>query len=103
MLKLVEDEEKQQYPDWLDVELWQDFLQHRKEIKAEMTPTAEKRAIMKLDRLISAGGDQVSIIEWSIDKKYLGLFQRKADDDGKPKSQLQQVADELRKANSRRQ
>lgn len=65
------------YPAWLDVELWRDYLTYRREVKKELTPTGEKRALMKLKRLIDAGGDQTAIIEKTIDIKWLGLFPQK--------------------------
>lgn len=84
-LKLVE----KQYPDWLDIELWQDFIEYRNEIKSPLTPKGEKRALRKLERLIAEGGDQELIIENTIiSGKWKGLFQAKPEgEDGKPAKQ----------------
>lgn len=72
-LKLVE---PTPYPEWLDVELWEDYVQYRKEIKEPLTKIGVKRSLMKLERMIDEGGDQTAIIERTIESgKWKGLFQ----------------------------
>jgi len=73
-------------PDWLDRELWTDFLQYRKEIDKRgvgLSPTGEKRALMKLERFIRDGGDQTLILENTITSKtgWAGIFMAKKDVD----------------------
>lgn len=69
------------YPDWLDVELWNDYIQYRIEIKAPLTQVGEKRALMKLERLIAQGGDQTAMVEATINskKQWAGIFYREAE------------------------
>lgn len=62
------------YPAWLDLELWNDYLTYRREVKKELSPTGEKRALNRLKRLIDNGGDQTAIIEKTILCNWLGLF-----------------------------
>ena len=61
-------------PEWLDKELWEDYLAYRVEIKKPLTETGQKRAVMKLKRFYDAGQDVDEIIEQSITNNWLGLF-----------------------------
>lgn len=65
-----------QNPDWLDAELWNDYLEYRRESKKPLTKVGEKRALLKLKRFIDEGGDQTLIIERTIECNWLGLFQQ---------------------------
>jgi len=94
MLKLVETPE---YPDWLDQELWQDFIEYREEIKKPLTEVGKKRAIKKLRRLMDEGGDQTLILERTINssalKPWTGIFQAKPEgEDGQPVKQTKLTA-----------
>ena len=59
--------------------LWEQFKQHRAELvklkrgAKPFTPTAEDRAIGKLERLRDQGCDPVAVIDRSIDKGWEGL------------------------------
>jgi len=53
-------------PEWLDQELWDDFISYREEIKKPMTPTAIKRLLIRLGRFVEAGGHVETMIENSI-------------------------------------
>lgn len=64
-------------PDWLDKELWESFLQFRKEVKSKMTDHAQDLAIRKLDKWRKAGHDPKEIIENSIINGWKGLFEPK--------------------------
>lgn len=61
-------------PDWLDKELWEDYLCYRSEIKKPLTETGQKRAVMKLKRFYDQGQNVDEIIEQSITNNWLGLF-----------------------------
>jgi len=63
-----------QYPDWLNLELWNDYLQHRKEQKKPLKNKSISLAVKKLRKLMDAGHDQAEIIEQSIASGWLGLF-----------------------------
>lgn len=69
-------ERKKFYPDWLDLDLWFDFIKYRKTIKAPLTERAEKSLITKLEKLINnKQGTQKAIIEQTIvSGKWSGLF-----------------------------
>lgn len=64
-------------PDWLDKELWESFLQFRKELKSKMTDHAQELAIRKLEKWRAAGHDPKEIIENSIINGWKGLFEPK--------------------------
>lgn len=58
-------------PNWLNLEAWNKWVQHRKEIKKPITPTAMKQQLKILE---DNRYDQVEIIEQSINNGYQGLF-----------------------------
>lgn len=90
---------KQQYPEWLDVELWQEYVEYRIDLKQPLTARAERMAMKLLGKFIKEGGDQQLIVMRTIvSAKWTGLFQAKSEDD-KPKSTREQLKDEFRKAN----
>ncbi len=62
------------YPEWLDLKLWADFQNHRKAIKARMTPQAERLNINKLQVLTSEGYEQTDVINESIANGWKSLF-----------------------------
>jgi len=67
-----------EYPDWLDRESFDGFIEHRKEIKHPATPRAIKGLITKLDEV--CGGDhylQKQIIEKSIVNGWRSFFKLK--------------------------
>ena len=61
---------------------WLEYLQHRKEKRANFTPTARSAAVRKLLSWSESGHDIVAILRYSIDNGYTGLFEPK--DDKKP-------------------
>lgn len=61
-------------PEWLPVELWSDFKQARKKLRAPMTPRAEELALRKLAALRTDGNDPVKVIEQSLEYGWKGLF-----------------------------
>lgn len=52
-----------EYPDWLDHEIWQEFIQFRAEIGKPIYEIGEKRMLKKLERL-------------SVDCKYQDILDR---------------------------
>lgn len=74
--KYKKEKRKDFYPDWLDLDLWLDFIKYRKTIKAPLTERAEKILLTELGKLIDAKqGTQQSIIEQTIASgKWYGLF-----------------------------
>jgi uncharacterized protein YdaU (DUF1376 family) len=62
-------------PDWLPERIWDDWVAHRKSIRAKLTPRAAVLCIEKLAELRGAGNDPVAVIEQSImSGKWTGLF-----------------------------
>jgi len=81
------DGEPNQLPDWLDLTLWGEFRKHRKAIKATMTDLAEKKLLIRLEKLMQdTGSSQQDIIEQSIMNGWKGLFEVK--DHGKRKENI---------------
>ena len=62
------------YPDWLNIDLWNDFKEHRKGLKPKMTERAEQLAIKKLKRLMDEGNDQRELIEQTIENGWKSFF-----------------------------
>jgi hypothetical protein len=71
---------KPPYPPWLNIDLWNEFREFRKSLKAPLTPGGESRLIKTLGNLIQAGGNQDAIIGQSIERGWKGLFQCDAAD-----------------------
>ncbi len=62
-------------PEWLDAELWAEFLLHRKTLKKPMTDYAQGLAFKTLERVRAAGHDPRASIEQSIFNGWQGLFE----------------------------
>ncbi len=58
---------------------WDDFVQHRKDMKAPMSQMAQARALSKIKDLISQGQDAHAVIDQSIVNGWKGLFPVKDD------------------------
>lgn len=61
-------------PDWIPAEAWQAFAEHRKKIKAPLTPHAINLAIKKLAEYMRHGDSPVDVIEQTILNNWTGLF-----------------------------
>lgn len=66
-------------PDWVERELWEQFIQHRKELKKPLTAHAERLLLAELDRLRERGYDPPAVVNQSIASGWLGLFPIKAE------------------------
>lgn len=53
-------------PDWLDVPLWEDFIEMRKKMKKPPTERAMTLLVRELKRIIDQGYSQQEVIENSI-------------------------------------
>ena len=80
--QLKDDSNIIELPDWLPVDNWNEFREHRKELKAKMTPKAEKKAINKLGVLRDKGNDPVKVIDQSIEMGWKGIFPLKEENNG---------------------
>jgi|GEM_PF-4822005 len=67
-------------PDWLDGDIWSEYKKHRAEKKSKFTPTAEKRAIAKLEKWRTQGHDPTTIIIQSLEQGWTGLFELKTEE-----------------------
>lgn len=65
-------------PDWLPNEVWEEFKQHRKQLKKPMSELAQKKSIKQLEKWRSEGQDVVEVIEASIANGWQGLFEIKS-------------------------
>ena len=68
------EEEKIALPEWLDKSVWAEYKKYRGNGKNKLTPYAEKRAIMKLEKLRQAGNDPTEVIHESMICGWSGLF-----------------------------
>lgn len=64
-------------PDWVDGELWADYLEHRQKLKKPMTSKAQQLAISQLERFFKDGENVRDVIEQSIQNGWAGLFTTK--------------------------
>ncbi len=68
---------------------WDDYLTHRKEKRATMTPTAITRALVKLERW---GHDRAVVaLEHSTANGYTGVFEPSTNGNGKPKQPREEI------------
>ena len=74
MGEIINIKSEQVYPKWLNVELWKEYVEHRKEIKSPMTERAERMGIRKLGRLVDDGDSQEDILETAIFNNWKGLW-----------------------------
>lgn len=66
---------KHNYPNWLDMEAWSEYKQHRCEIRKPLTPLAEKKAINKLAEIVDqCQASQQQVIDQTIMNGWVGLF-----------------------------
>ena len=61
-------------PDYIDPDLWCDFIQHRKEIRHKLTDTTQKFILKKLARFHQDGMDVNAAIVQSIENGWQGIF-----------------------------
>ena len=67
-----------QRPDYIDSDLWTDFIQHRKEIRHKLTPTAKKYLLVKLAKFHQNGIDVNLCIIQAIENGWQGVFEHEA-------------------------
>ena len=61
-------------PDWLPNETWEEFKQHRKDIKKPLTELAAKKTLLKLEKLKSEGQDIIEVINASIAGGWTSIY-----------------------------
>lgn len=62
-------------PEWLPMEAWLDFVEHRKALKSPLTAKAAELAIKDLGKFRQSGNDPVEVINRSILQGWKGLFE----------------------------
>jgi hypothetical protein len=66
-------------PEWLDPQLWEKWVQHRKEKKKPMTASSAELNIEKLARYREEGFSPKAVIEHSIAGSFQGLYAPRSD------------------------
>lgn len=66
-------------PEFLDASSWNEWVEHRKQLKRPMTDHAKRLALNKLIALHSQGEDPKAVIEQAILNGWQGLFPVKGD------------------------
>lgn len=61
-------------PEWLPIEQWNDWLNHRESIGYPATPSIQRSAIRKLDDLRKAGHDPAAVLDHCIIHNWRGIF-----------------------------
>jgi len=78
-------------PEYIDSDLWADFIQHRKEIRHKLTPTAKKYLLVKLAKIHENGTDVNSCITQAIENGWQGVFEVQ-EKKGMPKTESEILA-----------
>jgi hypothetical protein len=76
-------------PDWINNDVWNDFLEVRKKLKAIPTLKAKQLLIKDLENFKAAGDDPSEVLNQSIKNSWKGLFALKKNggsNNGKPQS-----------------
>lgn len=73
-LKETLTKEKAILPDWLPLELWNEFKKLRVKLKKPLTVHAEKLNLTELEKLKSDGNDPKAVIDQTIMKGWQGFF-----------------------------
>jgi hypothetical protein len=60
--------------EWIDDQVWADFVQHRKEIKAPLTGKASERLLVTLSKAREAGHNPNDMLNKSIEMGWRGVF-----------------------------
>jgi uncharacterized protein YdaU (DUF1376 family) len=71
------DKELEVLPDWLPPEKWQDFVEHRKDIKAAMTDKARERMLRHLADLQAKGHDVLALMNTAIRSGWKDVYEPK--------------------------
>lgn len=62
------------YPSWLNLDLWQEFIKYRKKMRSPFTDTAEKLNLNKLILLKDQGNDPIEVINQTIERGWKAFF-----------------------------
>jgi len=73
---------KAQAPDWLDSNLWNDFLEHRKKLRKPMTEKAKELFFSKINKFKENGFNPTELIETAIERGWQTVFEPKEQADG---------------------
>jgi hypothetical protein len=79
-------------PDYIDSDLWTDFIQHRKEIRHKLTPTSTNFLLKKLARYHNDGIDVNQSITQAIENGWQGVFPAIAKKEAMPKTETEILA-----------
>lgn len=61
-------------PEWLNEQAWQEWQQHRRELKKPITPSTANQQLAKLDSWRKQGYDPAKIIRLAIERGWQGLI-----------------------------
>ena len=62
-------------PDWLEPDLFKDFIEHRNKLRKPMTEKARALFISKLSGLVKKGYTPIELIETAIERGWLTVFE----------------------------
>ena len=64
-----------QIPEWLDLEIWESFKEHRKAKRSKITPSSQKMIFKKLEKWMGLGHNPNQILENSVVNGWQGIFE----------------------------
>lgn len=73
--KKKKNDKKVTLPDWLPLDLWNEFKKYRTKIKKPLGMKAEQLNLAKLEKLKSAGNAPQAVIEQTIERGWQGFFE----------------------------
>lgn len=62
-------------PEWLDKQLWQSWIDHRKQMRKPMTEKAVEISVKRLNEFRARGHTPKQVIELAIERGWVGLFE----------------------------
>ena len=65
---------RSEIPDWLDKTVWKEFKNHRNRLRKPMTPYAEHKVMLRLDKARNEGFDPNSLLDEAIEKGWQTVY-----------------------------
>lgn len=71
-------------PSWMPQDLWNAYLELRRQKKAPTTPHALNLCLRSIGKLHESGNDRVAVVEQSVQRGWTGFFELKEESSGRP-------------------
>lgn len=61
-------------PEWMPLEPWQQYLEHRKALKRRLSPGAQKLTVSRIEKLRAQGHDPEKLLNLAVERGWQGIF-----------------------------